>query len=323
MASRGSRRIVLLIASLTTFTAAALAGLVVPQAADASTPVQITTTSLPGATVGQPYSAQIQVTGGTPPYKYTLTDTPEYPLPPGLSLGLTTGVISGTAGTPPVNQPTTYTFIVNVFDNGGIDSNPAQTELSITLTPPGYVPPPPLQITTTSIPDATYNTAYSFQMQATGGTGGYAWDAQNLPQGFTMSPSGVISGQNPLPEQSSITVTVTDSGTVYSDVGVQSSSQQTVTKGYTFTVTSGYPQLDPTLFELSSVLAQAQTSAYQVIGEVDYLLSLLTSPTAILGLLSQIGTELNNTVCSLYWQSGLGGLLNSPGPYCPPQIPLP
>ena len=47
------------------------------------TPLQITTTSLPDATAGQPYSATLAATGGTPPYKWKVTSGS---LPAGLTL---------------------------------------------------------------------------------------------------------------------------------------------------------------------------------------------------------------------------------------------
>ena len=50
----------------------------------------ITTTSLPGGTVGVSYSGQITVTGGTAPYKYSASG-----LPSGLLIGSSTGAITG------------------------------------------------------------------------------------------------------------------------------------------------------------------------------------------------------------------------------------
>jgi hypothetical protein len=55
------------------------------------TPPTITTTSLPGATVGNPYSHTMTASGGTAPYTWRLAGGS---LPPGLSLS-TAGVISG------------------------------------------------------------------------------------------------------------------------------------------------------------------------------------------------------------------------------------
>jgi hypothetical protein len=87
--------------------------------------VQITTTSLPVATIGVPYSAQVTATGGTKPYNFsvvvitTVTDQGSVtvnPLPPGLTLmpnGTITGKTSGPAGT--------YTGVIVVYDS----SNPS------------------------------------------------------------------------------------------------------------------------------------------------------------------------------------------------------
>jgi hypothetical protein len=55
-------------------------------------PLAITTTSLPNAVIGQPYSQTLQATGGTAPYSWLKISGS---LPPGLSLA-SDGVISGT-----------------------------------------------------------------------------------------------------------------------------------------------------------------------------------------------------------------------------------
>jgi hypothetical protein len=56
-------------------------------------PLVVTTTSLPAATLGAPYSAALAATGGAPPYTWSVTSGK---LPTGLSLNRATGVISGT-----------------------------------------------------------------------------------------------------------------------------------------------------------------------------------------------------------------------------------
>ena len=56
-------------------------------------PLAVTTTSLPAATLGAPYSAALAATGGVPPYTWSVTSGK---LPTGLSLNPATGVISGT-----------------------------------------------------------------------------------------------------------------------------------------------------------------------------------------------------------------------------------
>ena len=75
--------------------------------ATVSSPLTITTTSLPDGTVGVSYSATLQATGGTGTYTWSITGN----LPDGLSLSSSTGVISGTPTT-----ANTYNFTVQVSD---------------------------------------------------------------------------------------------------------------------------------------------------------------------------------------------------------------
>ncbi|MCW2755868.1 MAG: hypothetical protein JWQ32_3279 [Marmoricola sp.] len=54
----------------------------------------------------------------------------------------------------------------------------------------------PLQITTSTLPDATFGSAYTSDLAASGGKGPYSWTATagSLPAGLTLSASGVLSG---------------------------------------------------------------------------------------------------------------------------------
>jgi hypothetical protein len=74
----------------------------------------ITTTKLPAGTLYSvskaKYSATLTVKGGHAPYRWALTSTSK-PLPPGLKLGASTGIISGKA-----TKVGTYTFTVKVTD---------------------------------------------------------------------------------------------------------------------------------------------------------------------------------------------------------------
>jgi RHS repeat-associated protein len=58
--------------------------------------LEVTTSSLPNGAAGQAYSATLSASGGTPPYTWSLAANP---LPSGLSLSASTGVISGTPTT--------------------------------------------------------------------------------------------------------------------------------------------------------------------------------------------------------------------------------
>jgi hypothetical protein len=75
--------------------------------------VTITTTSLPDATVGSPYSAPLSATGGVPPYTWSISPTSPA-LPAGLTLS-TNGIISGT----PTGPAATYDFSVRATDSVG------------------------------------------------------------------------------------------------------------------------------------------------------------------------------------------------------------
>src|SRR5262249_9283964 len=59
----------------------------------AAAPLQITTQTLTAGQINTPYTAQINATGGTPPYSWSVT--PGF-LPSGLRLDSSTGVLSGT-----------------------------------------------------------------------------------------------------------------------------------------------------------------------------------------------------------------------------------
>ncbi|MGZ4755618.1 MAG: GDSL-type esterase/lipase family protein [Acidimicrobiia bacterium] len=68
----------------------------------------ISTSSLPGAQLGVPYSVSLAATGGTAPYKYKKIGK----LPKGLKLSPKLGTISGT----PKKLPGTFTFQIQVRD---------------------------------------------------------------------------------------------------------------------------------------------------------------------------------------------------------------
>jgi hypothetical protein len=101
----------------------------------------VTTTSLPNGSVWSKaqkvvYSTTLSATGGNPPYKWSMAPGSN-PLPPGLKLVKSTGVITGKATT-----PGTYFFTVQVVDTKTPKSkghpatqNTAAAQLSITIAP--------------------------------------------------------------------------------------------------------------------------------------------------------------------------------------------
>ncbi|MFC1660074.1 putative Ig domain-containing protein [Gemmatimonadota bacterium] len=139
----------------------------------------ITTTTLPGGTVGTAYSQTLAATGGDGTYTWSLASGT---LPGGLSLAAGTGVISGTPTT-----AGTSNFTVQVASAGQTDTQ----ALSITINWP------PVTVTTASLPGGQVATAYSQTLTATGGDGTYTWDlaAGSLPPGLSLvAGTGVISG---------------------------------------------------------------------------------------------------------------------------------
>ena len=145
----------------------------------------ITTTALPGGTVGVAYSATLAATGGCTTSSYVWSVSGQ--LPPGLTFS-TSGSLSG--------MPTTagkYSFGIQVMDCSG-----AVVQQSCTVTVSNPVSTgSTLTITTADLPNGTVGAAYAATMLATGGTPPYTWTLSTgaLPTGLTLNSStGAISG---------------------------------------------------------------------------------------------------------------------------------
>jgi len=180
-----------------------IAPVVVPHAANTNTntivvssPIFITTSVLPDAVVGTPYTTTLTAIGGTPPYTWS---TPSGGLSPA-ALNPNTGVISFTpAITGPVN------FVAQVTDS----SNPQRTTiraLTIHLVAP-------LAITTSSLPPAVQNVNYNNSLSSTGGTPPITWNlgVAGLPLGLNFGSNGSISGAAIASGTFNIQVQATDS----------------------------------------------------------------------------------------------------------------
>jgi Putative Ig domain len=169
-----------------------------------ATALTISSTVLANATVGTPYSASVQATGGVPPYSWSL---PANSLPPGLIFNTTSGQISGTPTAAGV-----FSFFPTVTDS----SIPPQTftapaGMPVTITVAGA---PTLKAVTPTLPSGSVATAYSAILVATGGVPPYTWSVTSgqLPSGLRLNAqSGTISGIPILVTNSSFTVQVADS----------------------------------------------------------------------------------------------------------------
>jgi hypothetical protein len=141
-------------------------------------PLQITTPTLPPATVGANYNQTLKASGGSPPFLWTLSSGS---LPAGLTLD-SGGAIHGapkTAGS--------YSFTLQVADNAGLTAT-----LGYAVTVNAAV-----TIQTGSLADALIGAAYSQPLRAAGGTPPYTWSVSSgvLPAGITLdSNNGSLAG---------------------------------------------------------------------------------------------------------------------------------
>ena len=166
----------------------------------------VTTSSLPGGSVGKGYSTMLQASGGATPYSWSISAGS---LPAGLALS-STGQVSGTPTT-----AGTASFTVQVKD---ATNRTGAKALSVAVTTAAS-----LQITTTSLADGQAKSAYSASLAATGGTKPYAWSVSSgsLPAGLTLgSSTGQILGTPTASGSFSFAISVKDSS------GVQQSATQ-------------------------------------------------------------------------------------------------
>ncbi len=149
--------------------------------------------SLPDGVQYSPYVASLGISGGTPPFTFAASG-----LPPGLSV-TSSGTIQGTC-------PQAGTWSVSV---SGTDSTGRAVSGAFGLR---MIPPPPLNITSATLPAGMVGSVYSQTVSAVGGAPPYTWAlvAGALSDGLTLRPGGTISG---IPVQSgsfSLTLRVAD-----------------------------------------------------------------------------------------------------------------
>jgi hypothetical protein len=150
---------------------------------------------LPDAPLGSNYTATLQAKGGLAPYTWTILDGR---LPTGVTLS-NDGVLSGTP-----SGVGNFTFTIQVADS----FNPTQrASRSFSIAVSTVV-----SITTTTLPHAIQNVAYSQQLQATG-TGPFTWivSVGILPNGITLNATGLIQGTPTDLISQTFTARVTDS----------------------------------------------------------------------------------------------------------------
>lgn len=184
----------------------------------------------PNGTIGGAYSFTVPATGNPAPTYAVSTG----PLPTGLTLDPTTGVISGTPTT-----PGNWEFTIRATNIAG--SAIHLYSITIAATPPTIGAGTPGA--------ATVGSAYTFTVPGTGAPAPtYAVTTGTLPPGLTLDPTtGAISGTPTTPGSYPFTVTASNSGgSAAADytidvasvptIGAATPGAGTVGSGYTFTV---------------------------------------------------------------------------------------
>lgn len=158
------------------------------------------TGTLEAATNGVPYSKTLTVTNGLPPITWRLVSGP---LPLGLTLNESTGVISGTP-TGANSTPGVERFSIEAKDSAG---QTVKNDYTMAVT---------LVILNTTMPVGTVGTPYTQALTASGGKLPLTWSLKGnnaLPSGLTISGS-TITGTPDTAGTTNFTLVVTDAAGV-------------------------------------------------------------------------------------------------------------
>ncbi|MDQ2774582.1 MAG: putative Ig domain-containing protein, partial [Acidobacteriota bacterium] len=160
---------------------------------------------LPTGTVGSGYSFTFQASGGSGSYTWSVASGS---LPAGLSLNVSSGVLSGTP-----SAAGNSSFGVSVHDGSGT----ATGSFALTINAG-------LSITSASpLTAGEVSRPYSFTFTGSGGSGSYTWSlpsGSSLPAGLTLNPGGTLGG------------TPTAAGTTSFSVQIADGTGHTATKAF-------------------------------------------------------------------------------------------
>ncbi|MBW3552115.1 MAG: putative Ig domain-containing protein [Gemmatimonadetes bacterium] len=168
-------------------------------------PLSLTTTSLPGGTIGVAYTAAVSATGGTLEYEWEVT---QGALPPGLTLSLEDlpdGDDLVITGTP--EQVGNYTFTLRVTSR---DGQTASRQFTIEV-----LEPVALSIENLLLPPALRGGPYDVRLRPVGGTStDYAWSIAGgaLPAGLNLTSDGRLHGTPTATDTTTVTLRLTAGG---------------------------------------------------------------------------------------------------------------
>jgi hypothetical protein len=166
----------------------------------------------PSGTVGTAYSSTLSASGGTAPYTWAIASGS---LPPGILLGVASGILSGA----PTTQGT-YTFTAQAQDANG---ERGMATFTINVNAAGST----LSLTQGTLPNGTVGTPYSATIGVTGGTSPYSCTITSgtLPAGLTLGAACLVSGTPTTAGTTTVMVKATDS----SNPMQSTSGSQTIT----------------------------------------------------------------------------------------------
>ena len=177
-----------------------------PTPTNNATPSLAISATLPSAALGAAYNATVTVSGGTTPYAFSLASGD---LPPGITLGKTTGTISGTP-----TATGSFPFTLQVLDSKGL-SKQQSLQLTVTNTAKVAVSITPATVTLAS----AASTQFSAQV-SNASSPDVTWSAT---QG-TISSTGLYSAP-----QVSVSTAVTITATSAADTTTSATASVTVT----------------------------------------------------------------------------------------------
>jgi lysophospholipase L1-like esterase len=176
----------------------------------AQVPLTVSSTLAP-ATVGTYYTGNVNPSGGSAPYGWSLVSGT---LPDGLTFDQSTGAIVGTP-----TQSGSFPLQVSVEDS----TSPAQqATANLTLT---VAAEPTLTVSSRTPVRGAVGDFYTTGMGYSGGLGPYTWSVTSgsLPPGLTLDPvSGMVTGTPATSGSYPVTVQATDSGTPTPEVAAAS-----------------------------------------------------------------------------------------------------